>query len=34
MKERAQAFGGELEAGPNDQGGFRVRAQLPLPTSP
>jgi signal transduction histidine kinase len=31
MRERAQALGGELEAGPRAEGGFRVRAFLPLP---
>jgi signal transduction histidine kinase len=30
MRERAAAFGGELEAGPRPEGGFRVRAVLPL----
>jgi signal transduction histidine kinase len=30
MRERAVALGGELEAGPRPQGGFRVRATLPL----
>ena len=29
MRERAAALGGELEAGPRAQGGFRVRARLP-----
>ncbi len=31
MRERAQLLGGTLEAGPNPDGGFRVRAVLPLP---
>jgi signal transduction histidine kinase len=31
MKERAVALGGELEAAPRREGGFRVRAQIPLP---
>jgi signal transduction histidine kinase len=30
MRERAGALGGELEAGPQPGGGFRVRAVLPL----
>jgi signal transduction histidine kinase len=30
MRERALAFGGELDAGPRAAGGFRVRASLPL----
>jgi len=30
MRERATALGGELEAGPQASGGFRVRARLPL----
>ena len=30
MRERATALGGELEAGPLADGGFRVRARLPL----
>jgi signal transduction histidine kinase len=30
MRERAEALGGELEAGPRTEGGFRVRARLPL----
>jgi signal transduction histidine kinase len=29
MRERAAAAGGELEAGPRPEGGFRVRARLP-----
>jgi signal transduction histidine kinase len=30
MRERALALGGELEAGPRPDGGFRVRASLPV----
>jgi signal transduction histidine kinase len=30
MRERATALGGELEAGPGPEGGFRVRAWLPV----
>jgi signal transduction histidine kinase len=30
MRERAAVFGGELEAGPHPQGGFVVRASIPL----
>src|SRR5512135_3401988 len=30
MRERAGALGGQVQAGPRDGGGFRVRAQLPL----
>jgi len=30
MRERAGLFGGELIAGPRPEGGFRVRARLPL----
>ncbi|CAM3814012.1 sensor histidine kinase [Nocardiopsis rhodophaea] len=32
MRERASAVGGELSAGPRPEGGFRVRAVLPLGT--
>ncbi len=32
MRERALALGGEFEAGPRDQGGFRVFARLPYGT--
>jgi signal transduction histidine kinase len=31
MRERAEALGGRLEAGPAPGGGFRVRAMLPFP---
>src|SRR5262249_34494526 len=30
MRERAAAFGGRVEAGPDAAGGFRVAARLPL----
>jgi signal transduction histidine kinase len=30
MRERVMLFGGELEAGPNPQGGYRVAVRLPL----
>jgi signal transduction histidine kinase len=30
MRERAHALGGELRAGPRPDGGFRVRARLPI----
>ena len=30
MRERAALYGGELDAGPGDGGGFVVRAALPL----
>jgi signal transduction histidine kinase len=33
MRERAAMFGGTLSAGPRAGGGFRVRVNLPLPTS-
>ncbi|MFE4335429.1 sensor histidine kinase [Streptomyces sp. NPDC056831] len=32
MRERAAALGGTIEAGPRAGGGFRVRAELPLPS--
>ncbi|MGW2148742.1 sensor histidine kinase [Nonomuraea bangladeshensis] len=35
MRERCQLLGGELDAGPTPDGGFEVRARLPLaPTGP
>lgn len=33
MRERASAAGGQLEAGPRPEGGFRIRARLPMGTS-
>jgi signal transduction histidine kinase len=30
MRERVAVFGGELEAGPRDEGGYRLRAKLPV----
>jgi signal transduction histidine kinase len=30
MRERAAAYGGAVEAGPQRQGGWRVRARIPL----
>jgi signal transduction histidine kinase len=33
MTERAKALGGTLRAGPRPDGGFRVRAWLPLRTA-
>ncbi len=32
MHERARAVGGTLTAGPRPGGGFRIDAELPLPT--
>lgn len=34
MKERVDAFGGELAAGPQGGGGYRVTATFPIPTMP
>ncbi|MFI5958518.1 sensor histidine kinase [Cryptosporangium sp. NPDC051539] len=33
MRERAQSVGGTLQAGPRPDGGFRIRAELPLDES-
>jgi signal transduction histidine kinase len=32
MRERVAALGGRLQAGPQDRGGFAVRAELPVRT--
>jgi len=34
MRERAAMFGGTVTVGPRPGGGFRVRAQIPLPPAP
>ncbi|GCD95935.1 sensor histidine kinase [Embleya hyalina] len=34
MRERAHAFGGTLDTGTGDRGGYRVTAELPLPLTP
>ena len=34
MRERAALLGGEVSAGPGAEGGFQVRATLPLPADP
>ena len=31
MRERVSSLGGRFEAGPREEGGFRVRAELPVP---
>jgi signal transduction histidine kinase len=33
MRERVSVYGGELEAGPRDGGGFRLRAKIPVTVS-
>jgi signal transduction histidine kinase len=30
MRERAALYGGEIHAGPSEDGGYRVHASLPL----
>jgi hypothetical protein len=30
MRERVSVYGGELEAGPLGEGGYRLRARLPV----
>ena len=32
MRERVSVYGGELDAGPQPDGGYRLRAKLPLGT--
>jgi signal transduction histidine kinase len=34
MRERVALYGGELDAGPRPQGGFRVCARLPVEAVP
>jgi signal transduction histidine kinase len=33
MRERVAALGGRLDAGPQEHGGFRVRAEIPVQAS-
>ena len=30
MRERVSVYGGELESGPRREGGYRLRAELPI----
>jgi signal transduction histidine kinase len=32
MRERVSVYGGEIDAGPQAGGGYRLRAKLPLTT--
>jgi signal transduction histidine kinase len=34
MRERVQLYGGRIDVGPRPEGGFAVRAQLPLGARP
>jgi signal transduction histidine kinase len=34
MRDRAEALGGTLDAGPAEDGGYRIRARLPVPPVP
>ena len=34
IRERADAHGGEVEAGPRPEGGWRVRVRIPVPATP
>jgi signal transduction histidine kinase len=33
MRERAAAVGGSVDAGPREEGGWRVHARLPMPVA-